>query len=308
MSETSMTTFAEDSLNKVSTTREHKILFGGTVQASAAASIGVKNTQQQETYFTHTFARSNMPVDIYGELYESHIEEFVIPETLKLLRGLVDLSRDVQEEMADQFVASHGIAFVSTVTFGGYLEMPSTIKTEQWMTSEVIQASVEASYNALMIGSGSISTSHSVKIKDGKHQSSSEFTTAFHGGDFAVYKNQEAWKKSVEETPIIAEYELMPIYALLPPKKYWVSHMILKAAVARAVNNFDYYIPNFSIKPSIIQIKAIPSGYRYSRDINTSRSYTARADDGYTILGSGYSADLSISAVKLDGLNAKLNT
>lgn len=186
--------------------------------------------------------------------------------------------------------------------------MSSAVKSEQWMTKTAVTASVDASYNSLMTGSGSITSSHSITITEGQHQTSSEFNSNFDGGNFAVYKDQEAWSQSVQENPTISEYSLTPIYALLPGEEYKSSRRILKAAVERAVKEFGDHIPNFSIKPTIMQVAPIESGYRYSRDYRTSMTYKADPPDGYYICGSGYSAELSMSAVRIDGVNAKLNT
>jgi len=121
-----------------------------------------------------------------------------------------------------------------------------------------------------------------------------------------VYKDQEAWKQSVEKNPVLLTYELVPIYELIPPddEKYNASRNILIAAVNRAVKNFDGNIPNFTSVPSIMQLPARESGSRFSR---YAKSYTADPPKGYAVFGSGYDSNLNISAVKIDGINAKLN-
>lgn len=316
ISETSMTTFARELLSKASVSGSYGSKFlGGSVKASASASIDVRETQQQETYFTeyrndYTFATWQMPLTVGEHVFESDIKELVEPYFLEQIQGLQNLGVPQGQAMADQIVSSAGIAFASQVTFGGSFDMSSLVKAEKWMTSTAVKASVDASYKAAMGSNcGSVTASHSIEITDGKQQSTAEFTTHNRGGDFSVYTDQVAWKQSVENDPVIASYGLIPIYELLSPLgSYPHSRLILEAAVERAVTGFDKGIPNFSIKPTIMQVVPILSGYRYSRDLNTSPTYTADPPEGFKILGSGYGHGLGMSAVLIDGVNAKENT
>jgi len=314
ISQTSMTEFAKELSNKLSIGGSYGSAFlGGTVKASASISMDASSQQEQQTYFTqfrldYTFATSQIPLDPLGQLSESDIQELVDPVTLSTLQGLQDLDKSLHNQTSDIYVATMGIAFVRKVTFGGSFEMSSLVKLESWMTSKIVTDSVEASYTAEMgTASGSISASHSVNITNEESHSSSTFKTHFRGGDFTVYKDQEAWKQSVEKRPIIASYELLPIYELLSPNgKYWTSRAILKAAVNRAVTKFDGTVPNFSPpKPTFKYLPTRLSGSRYSKKKNCT---TAIPPVGYALLGSGYLLTAITAAVKIDGVNAKLNT
>ena len=138
--------------------------------------------------------------------------------------------------------------------------MSCKVIAQSWMTSDVVKDAVDLSYTSLMgSASAAISLSHSVNITKGGKHSSSTFKTLFRGGDFAVYKDQEAWRQTVEKTPILQTYELAPIYELIRPddKKYNASSNILIAAVNRAVKKFDGNIPNYDSVPSIVLLPAL---------------------------------------------------
>ena len=314
ISETSMTEYSKKLSTAVSITGSGYAEFlGGTVRASAAHSIDATTQQQSETYFTdfrieYTFATSQIPLDGRGALSEADVKELVLPSTLSDLQGLQDLPITSQGQISDQYVANMGIAFVRKVSFGGSFEMSCKVIAQSWMNSEVVKDAVEVSYTSLMgSASAAISLSHSVNITSGGKHSSSTFKTLFRGGDFAVYKDQEAWRQSVEKTPILLTYELVPIYELIRPddKKYNASRNILIAAVNRAVKKFDGDIPNYTSVPSIVLLPARKSGNRYGLNDPT---YTADPPAGYALFGSGYTKDKLIPAVKIDGVHAKLNT
>jgi len=317
ISQTSMTEFAKELSTKLSIGGSYGSAFlGGTVKASASTSMDVSSQQEQQTYFTqfrldYTFATSQIPLNPSGQLSEFDIQELVDPVILSTLQGLQDLDPSLHNQTSDIYVATMGIAFVRKVTFGGSFEMSSLVKLESWMTSKVVTDSVEASYTAEMgTAEGSISASHSVNITNEESHSSSTFKTHFRGGDFTMYKEQELWKQSVEKRPIIASYELLPIYELISPYgKYGGSRAILKAAVNRAVTKFDGTIPNFSPpKPTLLYVPDRLSGSRYGQIGTDKDCTTADPPAGYALLGSGYSTTLATAAVKIDGVNAKLNT
>lgn len=306
ISESSISEFAHELSVKTMVGAQYSEL-GETMKASVAANFKLQTRQTEETFYSQSrhfirFGESKLPFSTDKTMIQSLMD----PQTLEDIQNLTNFP-----EKADDLVARIGIGYLSSVTLGSLFTMTSLVKSESWMTSTDIDTSVDLSYSDA-IGGISASSSIEVEVKDseGKASNYATYSLELYGGDpIAASQNEDKWIESTKENPVIVDYQVSPIYDILPADSSNSSaYVILKIAVNKAIDNFAANIPGFDYKPIIRWVESFPStsdalpggpGPVYIPVYIPKSPYP-----GFLPFGHGYS-DIGMPTVYVDGIKVK---
>ena len=257
ISTSSISEFANDYSVKTKVDAKYSEL-SETMKASVAANFDLQTRLTEETFYSQSrhyirFGESTLPFSTDKTMIQSLMD----PQTLEDIQNLINFP-----EKADDLVARIGIGYLSSVTLGSSFTMTSLVKRESWMKSTDIDTAVGLSYSDAIAGI-SASSSIEVEVKDSESTASkiSTYSLELYGGDpVAAAQNVDKWIESTKENPVIVDYQVSPIYDVLPADSSNSSaYAILENAVNKAIDNFAANIPGFDYKPIIRWVESSPS-------------------------------------------------